>query len=72
MSHVGIWLETTDDNDTSAEQKHGSQGSAWGMLRREGVPQGVRRFARPVLHTPLEITRITFVPYKLDAQVVLQ
>ncbi len=53
MGHVGIWLEITDDNDTSAEQKHGSQGSAWGMLRREEVPQGVRRSAGPVLHTPV-------------------
>ena len=59
MGHVGIWLEITDDNDTSAEQKHGSQGSAWGMLRREKVPQGVRRSAGPVLHTLRKVSNCT-------------
>lgn len=53
MGHVGRWFETMDDNDTFAEQKHGSQSSIWGMLRREKVPQGVRRSAGPVLHTPV-------------------
>lgn len=73
MGHVGIWLEITDDNDTSAEQKHGSQGSAWGMLRREKVPQGVRRSAGPVLHTPAwDYQDHLYRPYKPDAQVILQ
>lgn len=56
MGHVGRWPENSDDNDTFAEQKHGSQSSVWGMLRREKVPQGVRRSAGPVLHTLLNIS----------------
>lgn len=56
MGHVGRWFENSDDNDTFAEQKHGSQSSVWGMLRREKVPRGVRRSAGPVLHTFLNIS----------------
>ena len=73
MGHVGRWLETKDDNDTFAEQKHGSQSSVWGTLRRGKVPQGVRRSARPVLHTPAGDYRNHLCrQQKLNAQVTPQ
>ena len=58
MSSILTWAdggrkpENLDGNDTSAESEQSSQGSAWGMLQQERVLQGVRRPARPVLHTP--------------------
>lgn len=52
MSGTPAWAsggrkpESLDDNDTFAYRKHGNQGSAWDMLQRERVLQGVRRSAR--------------------------
>ena len=49
----GGYSESLNDNDTLLKRKHGNQGSVWCMLRRDRVPQGVRRSAGPVLHTPI-------------------
>lgn len=38
-----LWMESPDDNDTSAVKNYGGRALARGMLRRGRVPQGVRR-----------------------------